>query len=90
MGWKPWVGLVEIVLANLAWIDALDIEGFLLGSALGIGAGAAIWIFAGSTWLVVAGSLYLGLLAAMKVVANRGRDDGEPTDQGASRRSSSR
>ncbi len=90
MGWKPWVGIAEVVLANLAWIDALDIEGFLLGTALAVGAGAAIWIFAGSTWLVVAGSLYLGLLAAVKVIANRGRDDGEPVDQGANRKSNSR
>jgi hypothetical protein len=80
VGVKQWVALAEVLLGNLAWIDALDLEGFLVATALAIGAAAAIWIFAGPVWLLVAGSLYIGLLVGVRFVANRGRDDGEPPE----------
>jgi hypothetical protein len=78
VGVKQWVALAEILLASLAWLEELDLEGVALGTALALGAAGAIWWFAGATWLVVAASLYLCLLVAVKLVANRGRDDGEP------------
>ena len=62
-------------MANLAWIDALDIEGWLLAMGVAVAIGAAIWLFVGAVWLVVAASLYLALLVAVRFLANRGRDD---------------
>jgi hypothetical protein len=61
------------VLANLAWFDELDIEGWLIATVVAVAIGAAIWIFAGPVWLVVGASLYLALLVGVKVLANRGR-----------------
>jgi hypothetical protein len=72
---QKWIALGEVVLANLAWIEELDLEGWLVATALAVAAGAALWWFVGTVWLVVAASLYLGLLVAVKIVANRGRDD---------------
>lgn len=78
MGWKQWTAIAEVVLGNLAWIDALDLEGFLLALGLSAAAAGALWYFAGTTWLVVAASLYVALLVAVRIVANRGRDDRQP------------
>ena len=72
---EKWIALAELVLANLAWIDELDLEGFLLGTALLAGAGAALWVFVGATWLLVAASLYLALLVAVRFATHRNRKD---------------
>ncbi|MFN8185996.1 MAG: hypothetical protein U0R69_02840 [Gaiellales bacterium] len=85
MGWKQWVALAEIVLANLAWLDELDLEGWMVATGLAIGAGVAVWIFLGPVWLLVGATAYLALLLVVKVVANRGRNDGDPEAQGESR-----
>ena len=87
---KGWIGLVEIVLANLAWLDELDLEGWLVATAVAVGAGIAAWVFLGPVWLLVAASAYLVLLLGVKVLANRGRDDGEPGRQPTRRRRISR
>lgn len=63
------------MLANVAWFDELDIEGWLVATVLAIAAGAAIWIFAGTVWLLVGASLYLVLLVGVKILANRDRRD---------------
>jgi len=31
---QKWIALGEFVLANLAWIDELDLEGWLIGTAV--------------------------------------------------------
>jgi len=71
---QKWIALGEFVLANLAWIDELDLEGWLIGTAVAAGAGAALWIFVGPWWLVLASSLYLCLLVAVRVLTHRKRD----------------
>jgi hypothetical protein len=63
------------VLANLAWFDELDIEGWLIATVVVVAIGAAIWIFAGPVWLLVGASLYLTLLVGVKILANRGRKE---------------
>jgi hypothetical protein len=67
---QKWIALAEIVLANLAWIGDLDIEGWLVATAAAVAIGAVIWIFAGLVWLVVATSLYLALLVTIKLVVD--------------------
>lgn len=64
-----------MVLANLAWIEELDIEGWLLATAAVVGAGAAMWFFVGPLWLVLGASLYLVLLVTVKVLSDRRRAD---------------
>jgi hypothetical protein len=61
------------VLGNLAWINELDLEGWLIATAAAVGAGIAIWIFAGPVWLLVAASLYLALLVAVRLTFGRDR-----------------
>jgi hypothetical protein len=68
---QKWIALAEVVLANLAWIGDLDIEGWLVATAAAVAVGAAIWIFAGLGWLVLAASLYLALLVAVKLAVDR-------------------
>jgi hypothetical protein len=68
---QKWITLAEVVLANLAWIDELDIEGWLVGTALAVGAGAALWYFVGPWWLLAAASGYLVLLAGVKIAVDR-------------------
>jgi hypothetical protein len=70
---SKWIALAEVILANLAWIEELDVEGWVVATALAVAAGAALWYFVGTTWLLVAASLYLGLLIVVKMLANRGR-----------------
>ncbi len=64
-----------MVLANLAWIEELDIEGWLLATAAVVAGGAVAWFFVGPIWLVVGASLYLALLVTVKVLADRRRAD---------------
>jgi hypothetical protein len=71
---QKWIALAEVVLANLAWIDELDLEGWLLAMGAAVAIGAAIWLLIGPWWLVLATSLYLALLVVVKILANRGRD----------------
>ena len=71
MGAKQWVALAEIVLANLAWIGELDIEGWVVATAAMCAVGAAIWIFVGPLWLLIATSLYLALLVGIKLAVDR-------------------
>lgn len=78
---KGWVAIAEIVLANLAWLDELDLEGWMVATGIAIAAAVAAWIFLGPVWVLVGASAYLALLVGVKVVANRGRDDGPPDDQ---------
>lgn len=59
------------MLANLAWLDDLDIEGWLLATIVAIGVGAAIWLLAGAFWMVLATSLYLAFLVAVKLAVVR-------------------
>jgi hypothetical protein len=68
---QKWISLAEVILANLTWIDELDIEGWLLATIVAIAAGAAIWIFVGAFWLLLAASLYLGLLVAVRIAVVR-------------------
>jgi hypothetical protein len=68
---QKWIALAEVVLANLAWIGELDIEGWLVATAAAAAVGAAIWIFAGPGWLVLAASLYLALLVVVKLAVDR-------------------
>jgi hypothetical protein len=68
---QKWISLAEVVLANLAWIDELDIEGWLLVTILVAAAGVAIWLLFGVFWLLLAASLYLGLLVAVRVLVVR-------------------
>lgn len=68
---QKWISLAEVILANLAWIDDLDIEGWLLATVVAIGIGAAIWLLAGPFWMVLATSLYLGFLVIVKVAVVR-------------------
>lgn len=85
MGWKPWVAIAEVVIANLAWLDELDVEGWMVAMALAIGAALAAWFFLGPIWMLAGASAYLALLVGAKLLANRGRDDGEPDGQPARR-----
>jgi hypothetical protein len=71
MGFKQWIALAEVALANLAWIAELDIEGWLVATAAMCAVGAVIWIFAGPMWLVIAASLYLLLLVGVKLAVDR-------------------
>jgi len=71
VGAKQWVALAEIVLANLAWIGELDIEGWVVATAAMCAVGAAIWIFVGPLWLLIATSLYLALLVGIKLAVDR-------------------
>jgi hypothetical protein len=71
MGAKQWVALAEVVLANLAWIGELDIEGWVVATAAMCAIGAAIWIFVGPVWLLIATSLYLVLLVGIKLAVDR-------------------
>jgi hypothetical protein len=71
MGVKQWVSLAEIVLANLAWIGELDIEGWVIATAAVVAIGAALWIFIGPLWLLVAATLYLALLVTVKLLVDR-------------------
>ena len=66
-----WIALAEVVLANLAWISELDIEGWLVATAAAIAIGVVIWIFAGPLWLLLAASLYMGLLILVKLGVTR-------------------
>lgn len=68
---QKWIALAEVVLANLAWIEELDIEGWLVATAAAVAVGAAIWIFAGPLWLLLAASLYLALLVGVKLAVGR-------------------
>jgi hypothetical protein len=68
---QKWIALAEVVLANLAWLGDLDIEGWLVATAAAVAIGVAIWIFAGLTWLVIAASLYLALLVTVKLLVDR-------------------
>jgi hypothetical protein len=68
---QKWIALAEVVLANLAWIDELDIEGWLVGTALAVTAGAAIWFFIGPWWLIGAATGYLILLVGVKIAVDR-------------------
>jgi hypothetical protein len=71
VGFKQWLAIAEIALANLAWISDLDIEGWLVATLAACAVGAVIWIFAGPVWLVVAASLYLVLLVGVKLAVDR-------------------
>ena len=71
MGAKQWIALAEIVLANLAWIAELDIEGWVVATAAMCAVGAVIWIFVGPMWLVIATTLYLVLLVGVKLAVDR-------------------
>jgi hypothetical protein len=71
VGFKQWLAVAEIALANLAWISDLDIEGWLVATLAACAVGAVIWIFAGPVWLVVAASLYLVLLVGVKLAVDR-------------------
>jgi hypothetical protein len=71
VGFKQWLAIAEVALANLAWISDLDIEGWLVATLAACAVGAVIWIFAGPVWLVVAASLYLVLLVGVKVAVDR-------------------
>jgi hypothetical protein len=68
---QKWIALAEVVLANLAWIGELDIEGWLVATGAAVAVGAALWIFVGPMWLVVAASLYLALLVSVKLLVDR-------------------
>jgi membrane protein implicated in regulation of membrane protease activity len=61
------------VLANLAWIDELDVEGWVIVTAGVVGLGVALYVLAGPLWLVVAASLYLALLVAVKLATSQRR-----------------
>jgi hypothetical protein len=63
-----------VVLANLTWVDELDIEGFVLVTlAVAVGV-AVVWIFVGVMWLLIAASLYLALLVTVRYLTHRRRD----------------
>jgi hypothetical protein len=68
---QKWIALGEVVLANLAWIGELDIEGWLVATATAVAIGVVIWIFVGPLWLVLAASLYLALLVVVKLAVDR-------------------
>jgi hypothetical protein len=68
---QKWIALAEVVLANLAWIAELDIEGWLVATAAAVAIGAVIWLLVGPMWLVIAASLYLALLVTVKLVVDR-------------------
>jgi hypothetical protein len=68
---QKWIALAEVVLANLAWFDELDIEGWVVATALVVAAGAALWLFFGSWWLLAAASGYFVLLVAVKIAVER-------------------
>jgi hypothetical protein len=70
---QKWIALAEIVLANLAWIDELDIEGWFIATVLAVAAGAAIWLLVGPWWLVAAASGYLLLLVGVRLTVGRQR-----------------
>lgn len=70
---QKWIALVEIVLANLSWIDELDLEGWFVATVVAVAAGVAIWLLAGPWWLVAAASGYLLLLAGTKFLVDRRR-----------------
>ena len=72
---EKWIALAEVVLANLAWIDELDIEGWLYAMGAAVAIGATIWLLVGALWLVVATSLYLALLVSVRFLTHRGRKD---------------
>ena len=72
---EKWIALAEVVLANLAWIDELDIEGWLYAMGAAVAIGATIWLLVGALWLVVATSLYLALLVGVRFLTHRGRKD---------------
>lgn len=70
---QKWIALAEVVLANLAWIDELDIEGWFVATVLAVAAGVAIWLLVSLWWLVAAASGYLLLLAGTKFLVDRRR-----------------
>lgn len=70
---QKWIALAEVVLANLAWLDELDLEGWFVATVLALAAGAAIWLLIGPWWMVAAASGYLLLLAGVKLLVERGR-----------------
>ena len=70
---QKWISLAEVVLANLAWFGDLDIEGWLVATALAIAAGAAIGLLFGPWWLLGAATGYLVLLVVVKLAVDRDR-----------------
>jgi len=73
---QKWIALAEVVLANLAWIDELDLEGWFIATVLAIAAGVAIWLLIGPWWLLAAASGYLLLLVAVRLTLGRRRREG--------------
>ncbi len=68
---QKWISLAEVVLANLAWLDDLELEGWLIATAVAVAAGAAIWVFVGPWWLLVAATGYLLLLVGVRIAVRR-------------------
>lgn len=73
---QKWIALAEVVLANLAWIDELDLEGWFIATVLAVAAGVAIWLLIGPWWLLAAASGYLLLLVAVRLTLGRRRSEG--------------